>query len=254
MAVVSFIGAGPGDPELITLKAIKRIKAAGLILYAGSLVPESVFLPHTSLKKDKIISSADLTLEETHQLMVETIRQGKNVARIHTGDPSIYGAIYEQMARLDQDEIETEVVPGISSAMAAAAALRTEFMIPDGTQTVMFTRAHGKTPVPELEDLERLAAHQSTMVIFLSALKAEVVVEKLTRHFPETTSAAIAYRVGWPDQKIIRTRLCDIHSSMVEHGITKQALILVGEAFAETKDINARSVLYGKAKRGQSNE
>lgn len=253
MAIISFVGAGPGDPELITLKAINRIKSAGMILYAGSLVPENVFLPHTTLTRENIISSADLTLEETHRLMVQTIKKGKNVARIHTGDPSVYGAIYEQMARLDREGIDYEVIPGISSAMAAAAALKTEFTVPGGTQTVMFTRIHGKTPVPEQEDLEQLAAHRSTLVIFLSAHKTEAVVEKLTPHFPKTTPAAIAYRVGWSEEKIIRTTLQNISSCMMEHNITKQALILVGEAFEEKKRIDARSVLYGKEKRGQSN-
>ncbi|MBU0991463.1 MAG: precorrin-4 C(11)-methyltransferase [Proteobacteria bacterium] len=253
MAIVSFIGAGPGDPELITLKAIKRIQDAGLILYAGSLVPETVFLPHTTLTKESIISSADLTLEETHHLMVQAIKKNKHVARIHTGDTAIYGAIYEQMARLDRDGIAYEVIPGISSAMAAAAALKAEFTVPDGTQTVMFTRIHGKTPVPEQEDLEKLAAHRPTMVIFLSAHKAEAVVEKLTMHYPETTPAAIAYRVGWPDQKIIQTTLQHIPACMADHGINKQALILVGDTFGKTKEIKARSVLYGKEKKVTSN-
>lgn len=252
MAIVSFIGAGPGDPELITLKAVKRIQAAGLILYAGSLVPQEVFLPHTALSKENVISSADLTLEETHQLMVRAIQTGNNVARIHTGDPAIYGAIYEQMAQLDHEGIAYEVIPGISSAMAAAAALNAEFTIPDGTQTVMFTRIHGKTPVPAREDLEKLAAHGSTMVIFLSAHKAETVVEKLTMHYPKNTPAVIAYRVGWPEEKIIRTDLQNVPSSMADHNITKQALILVGKAFGEKKEIKARSVLYGKEKRSQS--
>ncbi|MFH2043567.1 MAG: precorrin-4 C(11)-methyltransferase [Pseudomonadota bacterium] len=250
MAIVSFIGAGPGDPELITLKAVKRIKSAGIIIYAGSLVPKSVFLPHTNLPEKNIISSADLTLEETHQLMVQAIEKGENVARIHTGDSSIYGAIYEQMALLDTQGIDYEVIPGISSAMAAAAALKTEFMIPDGTQTVMFTRSQGKTPVPELEDLELLATHQSTMVIFLSAHKADAVVEKLSKHYPVKTPAVIAYRIGWPDEMIIRTTIKDIASCISENRIHKQALIMVGEVFAEKKRLNTRSVLYGKDKNG----
>ncbi len=250
MAVVSFIGAGPGDPDLITVKAIKRIQDAGLILYAGSLVPENVFLPHTTLPKGCIVSSADLTLEETHGRMVQAVVEGKNVARIHTGDPAVYGAIYEQMARLDQDGIAYEVIPGISSAMAAAAAMKAEFTVPGGTQTVLFTRMHGETPVPGKEDLEKLAAHRATLVIFLSASKAGAVVGKLTVHYPKTTPAAIAYRVGWPEEKIIRTVLQDIPFRMAENGITRQALILVGEAFGEKRRPEVRSVLYGKEKRG----
>jgi precorrin-4/cobalt-precorrin-4 C11-methyltransferase len=217
-------------------------------------VPENVFLPHTTLTKERIINSADLTLEETHHFIVQAIKKDKNVARIHTGDPAIYGAIYEQMARLDHEGIAYEVIPGISSAMAAAAALKAEFTIPDGTQTVIFTRIHGKTSVPEQEDLEKLATHRSTLVIFLSAHKAVAVVEKLTMHYSETTPAAIAYRVGWPEEKMIRTTLQNIPSCMAEHRITKQALILVGEAFSEIKKIRARSVLYGKEKQRQSDE
>ena len=249
MAIVSFVGAGPGDPELITLKAVNRIKQAGLIVYAGSLVPQSVFLPYTHLEKEAIISSAPLTLEETHHLMVQAIQQGKNVARIHTGDPSIYGAISEQMALLEQDGIGFEVIPGISSAMAAAAALKTEFTVPEGTQTVMFTRIHGKTPVPEREDLAQLAAHQSTMIIFLSAHRATDVVEKLMQYYEAETPAAVAYRVGWPDEKILQTTLADLPHLLVEHGIKQQALLMVGEAFRGKRDARARSVLYGKEKR-----
>jgi len=254
MATVSFIGAGPGDPDLITLKAVKRIQSAALILYAGSLVPESVFLPHTNLPKEKIISSADLTLEDIHQLMVETIKKEKNVARLHTGDPSIYGAIYEQMSRLDQEGIEYEIIPGISSAMAAAAALKAEFTVPGNTQTVMFTRIDGKTPVPELEDLKLLATHKSTLVIFLSAHKVETVVKKLIMHLPDTTPAAIAYRVGWPDEKLIQTQLKNLADHMQAHKINQHALILVGEAFGDKKRINIRSVLYAKEKREQTND
>jgi precorrin-4/cobalt-precorrin-4 C11-methyltransferase len=251
MPIVSFIGAGPGDPELITLKAIHRIKAAALIIYAGSLVPQNVFLPHTDLDQSKIINSADLTLEETHQLIVDTIKTNGNVARIHTGDPALYGAIYEQMTRLDEIDIDYEIIPGISSAMAAAAALKTEFTVPDGTQTAIFTRIHGKTPVPRQEDLEKLAEHQSTLVIFLSAHKVEEVTKKLSKHFPLDTPAAIAYRVGWPEQKIIRTNLKNMAANLKKNNITRQALLLVGSAFSEDRH-QARSVLYGRDKREQT--
>ena len=248
MPKVSFIGAGPGDPELITLKAVNRIKTAGLILYAGSLVPEAVFLPHTNLGKAAIISSAPLSLEQTHELIKTAVGEGKSVARIHTGDPSIYGAIAEQMVLLEADNISYEVIPGISSAMAAAAALKTEFTAPNGTQTVMFTRISGKTPVPEAEDLTALASHQSTLVIFLSAHKAVAVSEKLMQHYPKNTPAAIAFRVGWPDQAIFRTTVADIPTCMAEHGIKQQALILVGDVFAKDKKPGMRSVLYAKEK------
>ena len=249
MAIVSFIGAGPGDPELITLKAINRIKEAGLIIYAGSLVPANVFMPHTGLQSEDIRNSADLTLEETHDLIVRAITYGKNVARIHTGDPSMYGATSEQMALLDRDGIEYEVIPGISSAMAAAAVLKTEFTFPDVTQTAIFTRIHGQTPVPEREDLEKLAEHHATMVIFLSTHKSEAVMEKLTKAYPPGTPAVIAYRVGWPDQKIIHTTIEHIADQIKENNLNRQALIMVGHVFDNKTKTSGRSVLYGTDKR-----
>ncbi len=250
MPIVSFIGAGPGDPELITLKAINRIRAAGLIIYAGSLVPENVFIPHATVTgPDNIINSADLTLEETHDLIVKAVRQGKNVARIHTGDPSMYGATSEQMALLDRDGIDYEVIPGISSAMAAAAVLKTEFTFPDVTQTAIFTRIHGKTPVPEKEDLERLAMHQATMVIFLSTHRSAAVEEKLKTAYPHNTPAVIAYRVGWPDQKIIHTTVDHICSSIQNNNLKSQALIMVGRVFDKNIKKTGRSILYGTDKR-----
>ena len=249
MSIVSFIGAGPGDPELITLKAINRISKAGLIIYAGSLVPDSVFMPHTDLSSKDIHSSADLTLEETHDLIVKAIKDGINVARIHTGDPSMYGATSEQMALLDRDNIEYEVIPGISSAMAAAAALKTEFTFPNVTQTAIFTRIQGETPVPEKEDLEKLAEHQATMVIFLSTHRSEAVVEKLSKTYPADTPAVIAYRVGWPDQKLFHTTIEHIADQIKENNLKRQALILVGDVFDNKTKTGSRSILYGADKR-----
>jgi precorrin-4/cobalt-precorrin-4 C11-methyltransferase len=249
MAIVSFIGAGPGDPELITMKAINRIRAAGLILYAGSLVPENIFMPYARVTPENIISSADLTLEETHDLIVKAIEDGKNVARIHTGDPSMYGAISEQMALLDRDIIEYEVIPGVSSAMAAAAVLKTEFTFPDITQTAIFTRIHGNTPVPEKEDLAMLAKHQATMVIFLSTHRAKAVEEKLLSAYPANTPAVIAYRVGWPDQMIIHTTIEHISDKIKYYDLNRQALIMVGHVFDHKTRTTGRSVLYAKDKR-----
>jgi precorrin-4/cobalt-precorrin-4 C11-methyltransferase len=249
MAIVSFIGAGPGDPELITLKAINRIRAAGMIIYAGSLVPESLFMPYARVTHENIVSSADLTLEETHDLIVKAIYDGKNVARIHTGDPSMYGAISEQMALLDRDIIEYEVIPGVSSAMAAAAVLKTEFTFPDITQTAIFTRIHGETPVPEKEDLAELAKHQATMIIFLSTHRAKAVEEKLLDAYPADTPAVIAYRVGWPDQMIIHTTVEHIADQIREYNLNRQALIMVGHVFDLKTRRSGRSILYGKSKR-----
>ncbi len=249
MAIVSFIGAGPGDPELITLKAINRIRSAGLIMYAGSLVPETIFMPYTNVTAENIINSADLTLEETHALIVRAIEEEKNVARIHTGDPSMYGAISEQMALLDKDIIEYEVIPGISSAMAAAAVLKTEFTFPDITQTAIFTRIHGQTPVPEKEDLAELAKHQATMIIFLSTHRAKAVEQKLLDSYPANTPAVIAYRIGWPDQKLIHTTIEHIADQIKKYNLNRQALIMVGHVFDHKIRETGRSILYGKSKR-----
>ncbi len=248
MATVYFIGAGPGDPELITLKAVDRIGRAGLILYAGSLVPREVFIPHIKIEANKIIDTASLALEEIMGFIREAVSRGEDVARIHTGDPSIFGAIYEQMVMLECEGIEYEIVPGVSSAMAAAAVLKSEFTVPLVTQTVIFTRMEGATPVPECERIESLAAHNSSMVIFLSAARGESVRNALLTHHPSSTPVAIAYKVGWPDQKIFRTIVAHIPETLAENGIGQHALILVGSAFDAVRRSDLRSVLYGEQK------
>ena len=249
-AKVTFIGAGPGDPELITLKGVRKIREAGFILYAGSLVPKEAFMPHTALPQEKIVNSAPLSLEETHALMKEHVENGHSVARIHTGDPSIYGAIFEQMVLLDRDNIPYEVVPGVSSAFAAAAVLNMEYTVPGETQTVMFTRMAGKTPVPELEDLEKLAAHKTSMAIFLSAGLVDQVEAKLLKHFPPETFIGIVYRAGWPDQKVFRVELKNLADFMEAEGLKKQTLIIVSPALnvKGAKGEDVRSILYGTEK------
>ncbi len=246
MPLVSFIGAGPGDPELLTLKAVARIRRAGLILYAGSLVPPEAFRPHTTLLEERILNSASMTLEETHGHIKAAVARGENVARIHTGDPSLYGAINEQMALLDRDGIAYEVVPGISSAMAAAAALKIEYTSPGITQTVIFTRMAGKTPVPESERLAALASHRATMVIFLSAGKAKEVQTELLAHYPPETPVAVAYRVGWPEEACHRTTLARLAETIQHKKITRQALIIVGKVVDREALRDARSKLYDK--------
>ncbi len=246
MPIVSFIGSGPGDPKLLTLKAVERIREAGFILYAGSLVPQEAFRPHTRLPEERIVNSAPLTLEETHALIREAVGRGENVARLHTGDPSIYGAINEQMNLLDRDGINYEVIPGISSAMAAAAALKIEYTSPGITQSVIFTRMAGKTPVPEKENLASLASHQATMVIFLSAGKAAEVSRTLMRHYPPETPVAVAYRVGWPEETCYITTLRDLPGLVDRKGITRQALIIVGKVVDREALRDARSRLYDK--------
>ncbi len=246
MPKVTFIGAGPGDPELITLKAVNCIKNAGLILYAGSLVPKEVVTAHSSLPDSRIINTAGLTVEETHGIMLKGIKRGEDVARLHTGDPSIYGAINEQMVFLDRDLIEYDVIPGISSAMAAAAALKTELTVPDSTQTIILTRMEGRTPVPESESLPSLAAHGASMVIFLTSHMVDKAVKQLLTHYPPDMPAAVVYRVGWPDCKVLRMKLLDLPSVMKKEGINRQALIMVGPSLVDKKDPLAKSKLYDK--------
>ena len=241
---VYFIGAGPGDPELLTIKAKNIIERADVIIYADSLINPEV----CSLAREgaEIHRSASLTLEETTGIIVSAIKQGKVVARLQSGDPSIYGAIQEQMAALDEKGIGYEIIPGVSSLFAAAASLKTELTVPELSQTVIITRMGGRTPVPALENLKSLAIHQSSMAIFLSAsLIQEVIAELLAGGYHPDTPAAIVYRASWEDEIVVRTTLNDMAAQMKTAGIRKQALILVG-AFLNSKDNNLRSRLYDK--------
>ena len=241
---VYFIGAGPGDPELLTIKAKNIIERADVIIYADSLINPEV----CSLAREgaEIHRSASLTLEEMTGIIASAIKQGKVVARLQSGDPSIYGAIQEQMAALDEKGITYEIIPGVSSLFAAAASLKTELTVPELSQTVIITRMGGRTPVPALENLKSLAAHQSSMAIFLSAsLIPEVVAELLAGGYHPGTPAAIVYRASWEDEIVVRTTLNDLAAQMKASGIRKQALILVG-AFLNSKDSDLRSRLYDK--------
>ncbi len=242
-ASVYFIGAGPGDIELLTLKAKRIIEKADVLVYADSLVnPEVCGLA----KKDaEIHGSASLSLNAIIEIIVNAVRQGKTVARLQSGDPSIYGAIQEQMAILDEKGIEYEVIPGVSSLFAAAAALKMELTVPEASQTVIVTRMEGRTPVPTSENLRSLAAHQSTLAIFLSISMIEkVVAELLAGGYRPDTPAAVVYRASWKDEIVLRTTLDSLAERVKESGISQQALILVGDFLKSKKD--ARSKLYDK--------
>jgi precorrin-4/cobalt-precorrin-4 C11-methyltransferase len=245
MAVqVYFIGAGPGDPELLTIRAKNVIKRADVIIYADSLISPEVC--RFARKKAEIYKSALLTLEEMTEIIVKAVGQGKVVARLQSGDPSIYGAIQEQMAALDEKGIAYEIIPGVSSLFAAAAALKTELTVPELSQTVIITRLEGKTPVPALESLKSLAQHQASLAIFLSAsLIEEVVAELLSGGYPPDTPAAVVYRVTWKDEVVLRTTLKNLVEQVKASAIKKQALILVG-AFLEAKKKRRRSRLYSR--------
>lgn len=241
MEKVYFIGAGPGDPELITIKGQRIVKEADVIIYAGSLVPKQVIDCHK--EGAEIYNSASMSLEEVIAVMVKAIREGKKVARLHTGDPAIYGAHREQMDILDEYGVEYEVIPGVSSFLASAAAIKKEFTLPNVSQTVICTRIEGRTPVPERESLESLASHQASMAIFLSVHMIDRVVESLLKHYPKTTPVAIVLRATWEDQKIVLGTLETIEEKVREANINKTAQILVGNFLGKEYE---KSKLYDK--------
>ena len=246
MAVqVYFIGAGPGDPELLTIRAKGIIKRADVIIYADSLVNPEVC--GSTREGVEIYKSASLALEEITGIIVNAVKRGKVIARLQSGDPSIYGAIQEQMVVLDEKGIAYEIIPGVSSLFAAAAALKAELTLPELSQTVIITRLEGKTPVPALENLKSLARHQSSMAIFLSvSLIEKVVAELLAGGYNPNTPAAVVYRASWKDEVILRAPLKILAEHVQASGIGKQALILVG-AFLEAKKKRRRSRLYNRS-------
>ncbi len=227
MSKVIFIGAGPGDPDLITIKGKKAIDSADVIIYAGSLVNPQVL---SGAKEGALIlNSATMNLDEVLEVMKHTTDKGSLVARVHTGDPSIYGAIKEQMDGLDKMGIEYHVIPGVSSFCGAAAAINREFTLPDVSQTVILTRVEGRTPVPEKESLESLATHRASMAIFLSVGMIDKVVTQLSTSYPMTTPIAVIQKATWEDQKIVIGTLENIAQKVKEADITKTAQILVGD-------------------------
>lgn len=239
--LVTFIGTGPGDPELLTLKGQKALGQADVILYTGSLVPEDI-LEYASPQAERH-NTAGMKLEQQVALMSAAVKQGKQVARLHTGDPSIFGALAEQTAALTAAGIPWQVIPGVSSAFAAAAALGIEYTLPELTQTVILTRISGRTPAPETENLRSLAAHRSSLVIFLSTgLIREVTAELSAAGYPPETPVAVVYRASWPDERIMRGRLDDI-ADLTEAGeLTHQSLIIVSPSLSATAPV---SHLYG---------
>ena len=225
--MVIFVGAGPGDPELLTLRAKAAIEQADLVVYADSLVHPGIGA--FARPAAEIVGSSSRTLEEIAALMIDAARAGKLVARVQSGDPSLYGAIHEQMVRLDAAGVPYAVVPGVSSAFAAAAALNAELTVPDVAQTVIFTRVPSRTSIPEAERLREMAAHGGTLAIFLSVSVVErVVAELVAGGYTPDTPAAVLHRVTWEDEGIVRGTLADIAALTRAEGWTKQAIILVG--------------------------
>lgn len=237
--MVTFVGAGPGDVELITIKGRRAIEEADIVIYAGSLVAKE----HLDFCKNgvQIYNSASMTLDE----VIDVIKNNreKNIVRLHTGDPSIYGAIKEQMDELDKLNIDYNVIPGVSSFTAAASSIKKEFTLPSVTQTVILTRVEGRTPVPEKEKLEKLASIGASMAIFLSVSMIEKVVDSLKKGYKRNVPIAVIQRATWDDEKIVIGTLDDIAEKVKKENITKTAQILVGD-FIDCK--YEKSLLYDK--------
>jgi precorrin-4/cobalt-precorrin-4 C11-methyltransferase len=227
---VYFVGAGPGDPELMTMKAERLLHNCRICIYAGSLVSPEVLalLPDGAEKHD----SAGLDLEEIGRLFQDAHSRDIDLVRLHSGDPSIYGAIREQMNLLDEWGIDYEVVPGVSSFQAAAAALRVELTAPEVAQTIILTRTSGRTPMPPEQELDVLAQARATLCIFLSAHKLTEVAEKLAEHYGPQCPVAVVHRASWPDQQIFRGTLADIADKTRKAEINKTAMIIVGPALS----------------------
>ena len=238
---IEIVGAGPGDPDLVSVRGRKMLERADLILYAGSLVPKALTECH---KPGALVrSSADMALEEQCELMKKFYDQGKYIVRLHTGDPCIFGAIQEQMAFFDANHMEYHITPGISSFLAAAAELQSQFTIPERCQTIILTRGEGRTPMPEKEQLHLLAKSQSTMCIFLSAAIVDDVQRELLQEYPEDTPVAACYHLTWPDQKIYRGKLKDLAKIVHSNKLTLTTMLVVGEAIDNRQGL---SELYSK--------
>lgn len=238
---IEIVGAGPGDPDLVSVRGRKMLERADLILYAGSLVPKALTDCH---KSGAIVrSSADMNLEEQCALMKEHYDKGHFIVRLHTGDPCIFGAIQEQMAFFDANGMDYHITPGISSFLAAAAELQSQFTIPERCQTIILTRGEGRTPMPEKEKLHLLAKSQSTMCIFLSAAIVDDVQKELLQEYPEDTPVAACYHLTWPDQKIYRGELKDLTKIVHDNHLTLTTMLVVGEAIDNRSGL---SELYSK--------
>ncbi len=242
---VLFVGAGPGDPELITVKGQKALIDADVIVYAGSLVPEAVL--KWANKNVKKYNSAVLDLDKIIEIIKEAHCDGKKVVRLHTGDPSLYGALFEQMMKLKECDIEYQIIPGVTAAFAAAASLKIEYTIPKITQTLILTRVSGRTPVPEIEKLESLVKHKSSIVIYLSISLVDKIAQILANSYGKDAMCAVACKVSHPDEKIFKMKIKDLAKKVKDLGIKKHALIITGKAIdVENVCTSYNSKLYDK--------
>ncbi len=227
MSKVYFVGCGPGDPELITIKAKKLIQKADVVVFSGSLIPKKIL---KFCKKGKLYDASGLVREEIFDLLKKNAKKGKLVVRLHDGDPAIYGAIREQIDSLLKDEIQIEVVPGVTSFLASSAALGTQLTLPGVTQTIIITRAEKRTRVPKRERITELARHKATMIFYLSIhLVADIVNEVIKGGYKKTTPIAVIYRASWDDQKVIVGTLQDIVKKVRDEKITRTAIIIIGD-------------------------
>jgi precorrin-4/cobalt-precorrin-4 C11-methyltransferase len=244
--LIHFVGAGPGAADLITVRGARLLGAADVVVYAGSLVDRE--LVRTYAPDADVYDSAGMTLEETTSVLAQAAIDGQRAVRLHTGDPAIYGAIQEQMAELDRLGIGYRVVPGVTSAFAAAAALRQELTLPEVSQTVILTRIAGKTPVPEGERLAALARTGATLVVYLSVAMIDLVVaELLEGAYVSATPVAVVARASWPDEQVVEGNLADIAGKVRAAGIGKQAVIIVGDVLrARREGLAAVSKLYDR--------
>lgn len=235
---IIFVGAGPGDPELITVKGLKAINQADLIIYAGSLVPQKLF-EHS--KARDIVDSSGLTLEQTHEIMVKAFGQGRSAVRVHTGDPSIFGTIHEQTSLLSKQGIPFEIIPGVTSAFAAAARAKISFTLPEISQTLIITRSSGRTRVPQGQDLTRLASTGSSMAVYLSAgLARKVQADLVKGGLKQDTTVIIGWKVGWDGEEIIETSLINLAQTVEDRKIKGQAVFII----LPNGDNETRSRLY----------
>jgi precorrin-4/cobalt-precorrin-4 C11-methyltransferase len=238
-SAVYIVGAGPGDPDLLTVKAQKLLERADVILFADSLVPQQIL--QICREDAEIIHTANKTLEEILPVMIERVRSHKSVVRLHSGDPSLYSAIHEQMQLLAEAEIPFEVIPGISAFQAAAAKLKVELTVPGLVQTIILTRISGRTEVPASEELATLAAHQASLCLYLSARHIEAAQTKLLEHYPAETPVAICYRLGWSDEKIRVVPLNQMADCTHKEKLIRTTLYVVSPALSQA---SARSRLY----------
>ena len=238
MSKVFFIGCGPGDPDLITVKAKKLLQKADVVVYSGSLIPEQIM---KMCKKAKTFDAAKLVREEIFDILRKNAKKGKNVVRLHDGDPTIYGAIREQMDNLHKEKINSEVIPGVTSFLASAAALGSQLTLPGVTQTMIITRAEKRTKVPKREKISELAKHRATMIFYLSVqLIDNIVKAAVAGGYPKTTPVGVVYRASWPDQMIITGTLQTISKKIKDQKITRTAIIIIGDV------IKPKSYEYSK--------